>query len=281
MTPDILLAGHIVKDITPQGWRPGGGAYYAATQAKRLGLRVAVVTACADDVDPASLLPDIEWRVAPSRTTTTFENVYRGRYREQRAQACERKLELADIPAEWRRAPIVLLTSVLQDIAVSLPGQLAAEAGLVGLGAQGWLRRLDGKHVLPGEVEPRPAWLAGDAVFVSDEDVTEPEAVAAWRESVPVVVLTRGALGCTVWHPGGRDEIPGFQSEHEVDPTGAGDVFAAAFLVRFRETSDAIEAGWFAAAAARFAVEGEGAARIAGRAEIEALVRNARMIRSR
>jgi len=277
MTPDILIVGHIVKDITPSGPRPGGGAYYAAVQALRLGLRVGVVTACGGDFEPAAVLPDADWQVRAAPATTTFENVYAGGHRRQRAVAAGPCLGMDDIPPAWRRAPISLLAPVLHDVDSSLPGQLAALAGLTGLGAQGWLRRLEGDRVLPGEVEPMPRWLAGDAVFVSDEDVEDPEAVAVWRESVPIVVLTRGPLGCTVWHPGGRAEVPAFDPEPEVDPTGAGDVFAAAFLVRMRETGDPVLAGRFAAAAARFAVEGEGAAAIAGRQTIEALLAGTRV----
>ena len=46
-----------------------------------------------------------------------------------------------------------------------------------------------------------------------------------------VVVLKRGASGCTVFSPDGEFEIAGFNVE-EVDPTGAGDTFCAGFTVR-------------------------------------------------
>jgi sugar/nucleoside kinase (ribokinase family) len=54
----------------------------------------------------------------------------------------------------------------------------------------------------------------------------------------------------------------------EVDPTGAGDVFAAAFLVRYHETGDALEAAAFAACAASCVVEGIGASTLGDRAEV-------------
>ena len=43
-----------------------------------------------------------------------------------------------------------------------------------------------------------------------------------------VVVLKRGASGCTVYSQDVEDDIPGFYVE-EVDPTGAGDTFCAGF----------------------------------------------------
>jgi len=46
-------------------------------------------------------------------------------------------------------------------------------------------------------------------------------------------------------------------------------VFAAAFLVRYQETSDPLEAAAFAACAASCAVEGVGATSLGDRAEVE------------
>ena len=59
----------------------------------------------------------------------------------------------------------------------------------------------------------------------------------------------------------------------EIDATGAGDVFAAAFLVRQRETGDNRLAAEFATAAAALAVQATGTAGIGGRKAIEALLR--------
>jgi sugar/nucleoside kinase (ribokinase family) len=61
--------------------------------------------------------------------------------------------------------------------------------------------------------------------------------------------------------------------EAEVDPTGAGDTFATAFLIRLHETGDAGEAARFAAAAASLSVGGIGAAAMPVRAEIEERMR--------
>jgi sugar/nucleoside kinase (ribokinase family) len=83
------------------------------------------------------------------------------------------------------------------------------------------------------------------------------------------VVLTRGARGATIFTDASREHVPAAPAR-EVDPTGAGDVFAAAFLVAIHEGASPREAAELAAAAAACAVEAPGVAGIRGRATIEA-----------
>jgi 1D-myo-inositol 3-kinase len=279
VTPDILVAGHIVRDILPGGWRPGGGVYYASCQAAALGLTVGAVTACSADFE-LPRLRRVAWQVVASSETTTFENRYTRGVRRQRVRAVGPALKLADIPEQWQDAPVALLTPVFHDLDPHLPKRLGRGRRLLGIGAQGWLRRREGETVHGGVVEPRPAWLAGDVVFVSEEDVTEPEAVAVWQKSVPLVVLTRGGSGCTIWDATGRHDIAPVPID-EVDPTGAGDVFAVAFLHRYRERGRVGEAARFAAAAAALAIRGRGAEGVASTREIEALIRRRETVEAR
>jgi hypothetical protein len=269
MAPQFLVLGHIVKDVDREGWRPGGGVLYAAAQASALGLGVAAVTRCGPEVTPARILPGVDWHVVPSLTTTSFENSYVLGRRRQRLHSLAPPLRLDDVPIAWRSAQLSLLATVFHDVDPALVTQLTT--GFLGLGAQGWLRRRRAGRILPGRFSVAPPWLGGHVVFVSDEDLAGPELVSAWQSIVPSIVLTHGLRGCTLWDDRGRFDLPGFPAE-EVDPTGAGDVFSAAFLVRLSETGDAREALRFAAAAAALSVRATGIGGIAGRREIEALL---------
>ena len=270
MTPDVLVLGHLVKDIVGDGWRLGGGVHYASTQFSRLGMRVGVVTAYGNDIRHPDL-PRVEWSVVRSLETTTFENLYQDGKREQHVSGRAGTIGYDDIPPEWRNSPIVFFAPVLDEIDRALPSQIAQRETLVALGAQGWLRRLDNGHVLPEAFEIDPDWLQGQLVFVSEEDVADSDAVSGWQQKVRMVVLTRGRRGYTIWNADGSFTPP-TQLVAELDPTGAGDVFAAAFVFKYALGGDPLAAGRFAHAAASLAVQSEGADGIGTRAEIEAQV---------
>src|SRR5262249_41965156 len=112
--------------------------------------------------------------------------------------------------------------------------------------------------------------LAGvHVLFLSEQDVPDP--VPRARELltyVPMVALTQGWKGLSLFSRDAVEEVSGLPRP-EVDPTGAGDVFAAAFLIRYQETNDPSEAAAFAACAASCAVEGLAATALGDRAEVE------------
>jgi adenosine kinase len=56
-------------------------------------------------------------------------------------------------------------------------------------------------------------------------------AAAALRQEARLAVVTRSENGCVVVNPGGVEPVPAFPVARVVDTTGAGDLFAAGFLV--------------------------------------------------
>jgi sugar/nucleoside kinase (ribokinase family) len=87
--------------------------------------------------------------------------------------------------------------------------------------------------------------------LLSGED--EPGAIVeSLLEVSPIVVLKLGAAGCLVGEDDSRIEVEGVRLDGAVDATGAGDAFAAAFVVEYLAHKDLRTA---AAAANRFAAQ--------------------------
>jgi sugar/nucleoside kinase (ribokinase family) len=106
-------------------------------------------------------------------------------------------------------------------------------------------------------------------LFASDEDLGDEEArvLPALLPLAEIVVVTEGARGGRLYVKGAPSRYPAVRA-HEVDPTGAGDVFAAAFLLALAARRSPEEAAGFAAGAAAVAVTGQGPSALPGLSRI-------------
>jgi len=175
---------------------------------------------------------------------------------------------LSLVPEEWRNPDVLLLGGVAAEIHGRAGEAFAAE--VVGANAQGWVRAFGpGGEVRPCEWQRPDENLAGvHALFLSEHDI--PGALRRSRDLlsfVPMIAVTSGWRGLSLVTREGTEQVPGFPRT-EVDPTGAGDVFAAAFLMRYQETGNPSEAAVFACCAASCVVEGVAATTLGDRAEI-------------
>jgi len=266
--PDFLIVGHVTKDVYPDGYRIGGTATYAAITAARLGRRPAVLTRAAPDLPLSESLPGVQVRHLPSPVTTTFENVYGPQGREQVIHAVADPLSCRDVPLEWRRIPVVLLGPLAQEIR---PDMVSCFHGLVGVTPQGWMRKWDesGRVTSQRWNDAAQVLPAVDALVLSEEDLEgNLEPLDGYVRLCSTVVLTTGWQGATVFVEGQKHEVPPRPSR-EVDPTGAGDVFTAAFLIRLEETGEPLQAARFANVVASFSVEEQGTLGIPTRAQVE------------
>lgn len=262
MTRDLLPGG---------GFALGGTATFAALTASRLGLVAAVVTRADESLlnELPALLPQIALATGPSPVTTAFENRYDEGFRTQYLRARATPLELADVPAAWLTTPIILLGPLAQEIPPALLRNLPRQPGsLLAATPQGWLRRWDAD----GRVWPA-AWEAAaellpllDVLILSHDDLlpfadnqrhAADAMLTEWSLSVPLLVATDGRCGATLFERGHSLHFPAYPAS-EVDPTGAGDVFAAAFLVHLYRHNNPPAAMNFANCVASLSVEAPG-----------------------
>jgi sugar/nucleoside kinase (ribokinase family) len=259
--PDFVIAGNVVRDITPAGWAPGGTAVYAAAVARGLGRRVGVVTAAPADVVAAGLSPDVAVVRVDVPEATSYENVYASTGRVQYLRAAGSPIPPEVLPAAWAEARVALLGPVFHEVRPELAARFR---GTVGVCGQGFLRRAgpDGRvsPMPPEEWNALPVLRHARVLFLSEEDLAggaSGAVPAGWLDAVPITVLTAGRRGAHI-HQGGQWRfIPAFPV-NEVDPTGAGDSFAAGFMVALDEGADIAGAAGFAAAVASYTVEAPG-----------------------
>ncbi len=267
--PQFLGIGHVTRDVRSDGsYTLGGTVTFAALTASRLGLTAGVITCTDSQLIPelADHLPTIVLHVRPSATTTTFTNQYKDGFRTQYLHARADSIETTDIPPSWREAPIVLLGPLTQELAPEVVPLFHRRPGaLLAATPQGWLRRWDDD----GRVWPTP-WQAAeqvlpllDVLILSHDDLlpfaegnrTEADAILTrWSMHVPLLVATDGRHGATLFRRGVTKRFPAY-SANEVDPTGAGDVFAAAFLTHLYRHGKPEEAVDFANCVASFSIE--------------------------
>lgn len=268
--PRLLSVGHVCLDRTPGGDVPGGSVTYGSLTARRLGWEVAILSSAGPDFDAAERLPGVPVFVQPAAATTRFVNEYEAdgtRHQTVTARADDIRFEA--LPEAWRAPDALLLGPLVGELGGVAAG--AFEAGCVGAIAQGYVRAIDAEGRVSAKRWERPErdLLGVHVLFLSQHDL--PDADRRAREFlslVPIVALTRGWRGLTLLTRDGVHDVPSLPRP-EKDPTGAGDVFAAAFLVRYQETDDPLEAAAFAACAASCAVEGVGASSLGDRAEVE------------
>ena len=271
--PHLLVVGHITHDrVIRDGAvheHMGGAGSFAALAGARMGHTTALVTAAPANHPYRATLERAELagvHVARSRTITTFELRYQGAKRHVRL--CERAamLSVTDVPPPCRWASVVYLGPVAGEMAPEIVGDFA---GFVVAGLQGWLRVVDDDgrvgplqpDRVPDLVHRLPAKLG--LASLSEDDHPRADALArALAARGITTAVTRGAAGATLF-PAARGQTPAPLTiapvvTREVDPTGAGDVFALVLGLTLRAGHTLAQAGAEAAAAASRVVQGPG-----------------------
>ncbi len=264
---DYVTVGHVTCDVLDDGTRrPGGGAFYSALQAARLGRHTLIVTKGERQELEDLLAPyreELDVRVLPAEHTTTLATSGMGARRRQRVLA-------------WAGAitePVEIDTSILHLAAVAreTPTHWSGRADFVGLTPQGLVRewREDGEVSL-GTPDPQMLPQHFDALVLSDRERDHCEELLA---GPGIVAVTAGSQPTEVHLADGTvGHVPVSGGEPR-DDLGAGDVFAAAFFIALRDGKTPAEAAAYGNAAAAVRIAGVGAQAIGDRETIAEALR--------
>ena len=271
--PDYFIIGHITKDQVEGGYRLGGTAVYSGVLAHRMGLKVAIYTSGASNL-ALDILDGIEIIDQPGPGTTTFINEYTPSGRIQRLLDRAEELDPSQIPSRWKDARIIHLAPVAREVPFST--SLQFPEGFLGYSLQGWMREWDGEgRISPSplpELDP-PAREFSVGILSLEDLGNDRSGLDRIQDQFPNLVLTLGSQGVEVYS-GGRTQAVPAPPTPETDPTGAGDIFAAAFMIFWQIKGMAIEeSARLANALAAASIRQSGIDGIPGKREITEIIK--------
>ncbi len=249
----FLAIGHITEDITPNGRVLGGGVTYGGLTAHALGLSVGIVSSHAQNMDLQPLQHlQVQEKIAPKTTTFTNQETSEGRIQVISARA-DRLLQ-DDVPEEWIPSDIVHISPIADEVKYDVVDLF--KESLLCLAPQGWLRSWDETGLVI-----RKAWQSlqfvlpkADLVFFSMEDLDHDiQALDEIEKLCKTLIVTDGYRNIQLFQGGRRLKVAVQAAEVE-DPTGAGDIFAAAFIAHYYRSSDILAAAKYARSIARDSV---------------------------
>jgi sugar/nucleoside kinase (ribokinase family) len=238
---DYLAIGHITQDITSSGMKPGGTVSFSGLTALAFGLKVGIVTSIPDQME-TSHFGQIDLAINPTGSASTFENIQTPDGRIQVLHDKASDILEGDIPEAWKKTPIVHLGPVCQEIVPEIIHFFPDS--FIGVTPQGWLRTWDETGLIGHGGWPNADLILekASAVILSLEDVHNNESwIEEWIPKSRVFVVTEGIHGARVYWNGDLRFFKAPEVE-TVDPTGAGDIFAAVFFIRMVQTKDPWEA---------------------------------------
>jgi len=271
---DICCIGHITLDkvVTPQAVKhmAGGTSFYFSSAIRNMDVSYTLVTSLAENEMPtveALRAKGTEVHASTCAHTVYFENIYSGN-QDHRTQRVLQKADPFTVEQlQGIDAQIFHLGPLLaDDIPVSLIKELSSR-GKVSLDAQGYLRKVEDKNVIPVDWPAKKEALQYIDILKVNEhelealtgltDIKKGALVLAdW--GVKEVVITLGSMGSVIYADGLFYNVPAYIPTAVVDATGCGDTYMAGYLYQRTKGASFQEAGEFAAAMASFKIESSG-----------------------
>ncbi|TMM33240.1 MAG: carbohydrate kinase family protein [Actinobacteria bacterium] len=234
----VAVVGNLSLDLVDGGPpRPGGPPRYAARALAALGVPAVLRVKCAEADRSRLLAPlkalglPVEWR--PGATTATYAFSYDGD---------RRTMDVRTLGSPWSGEDVSGLHAEWVHVGALFRGEFPTES-LAALTEAGARLSFDGQGLvrparcgpLVLEPEPEPSYLRHISVLKLSEE--EARALVGSLEErplselgVPEVVVTLGSRGCIVVARRRLVHVPA-DPIADCDPTGAGDAFAAGYVV--------------------------------------------------
>lgn len=251
----------------------------ACLAARKLGARTTLVGCIGDDFGDAfrDALKhyDIDGCTYPSPETGGFSLIYYDTLGNRTLDVLGRAVEVPDIPAEVvSAADFVIIGPILGEVSLDLVKKIRAAArGQVLLDPQGLLRRIDPagriEHYRSQDIDaiiPQCDIVKANEVEAEiitgvhprvSEDALREATERLYRLGCKVAIVTLAAEGSAAFDGQTYTRVPAYATQ-AVDPTGAGDTYAAGFMVGYLKHRAVKEACYYGSCVASVMVENVG-----------------------
>lgn len=279
MKPDLIVIGHLMKEkiIFPDhiiGPMVGGVSAYFSVVASCLGSKVGIVSKIGRDMSKKLLDPiykagvdtkGIRIEGIKSRTSELYYDTNGSK--KMRYPYKGKPIIFEDIPINYLQADMLYIAP--QEWEVSLKeidklssffkGKMAVELGGYG-GAHCSFHSIDKncsflKQLLPHFHIAKLSIEDCKYLFKEKNEIKIAQNLIEWGVEISIITLSeKGAIIAT---SSDVFKIPSF-TQSQLDCTGAGDAFAAGFMVSYKKNKDVKKAGLFASATAAVMIERTG-----------------------
>jgi sugar/nucleoside kinase (ribokinase family) len=288
---DIAVVGHFSIDniSLPSRKAPykilGGAVAFVSLAACNLDASASVISKVGGDF-PESYISQLQKAGVdtsgiirmPNEQTTSFELTYNQDLssRSLRLRNQGSPITQGDLP-DSLLAKVIHIAPIAGEIAYDVVKSLKKRCSCLSIDPQGMTRRFDQNGNVTASAQMDKRVLSLINIYKSSLDEIQTltgqseleKAVDAVHDLGPeTVIITMGAKGSVLSTEGEISQVAIYESEQVVDPTGAGDVFIAAYLVEHFRGKDPFWCACVGSAAASMVVEGMGTIFFGEKAEI-------------
>jgi sugar/nucleoside kinase (ribokinase family) len=275
-TFDLVTVGHLSIDqiITPKLDRKqmlGGSPAYVSLAARKLDAQVGVISTVGADF-PEAYIEFLQGnnvdlfgvrKVKNDFTTSFVLEYYSNGKRQLSLKSLGPQILLEDLPTSFD-AKIIHVAPIAGEIAPETVNELRKKTKILSLDPQGFLREFskDGR-VSVKNLMPQSVLEQIDIYKSSSEEIRVVTGLQSLKKAmkkisglgVKIVIVTMDAGGAEVFFEETFHRIPAYKPATLIDPTGAGDTFAGAFLAEYVKRKDPVWCACVGAAAASLKIE--------------------------
>jgi len=236
--PSYLCIGHICMDQdNDNNFHLGGSASYAALLANKMGSKTALLTCFGPDFKFVDSFDELELINTGSDTTTIFQNQYVDEHRSLNLLSLADQINLDKLDDLIDSYDIIHICPIANELDIKVLNRIPNNK-LCLITPQGWLRCWNEFGKVSFQKLDWKLLNLSDFVIISNEDVpdfkNEQKSIC---KQIDKLVVTKGKNGASIYIKGHENNFPTIPV-NAVDPTGAGDIFAVAFILKYYETKD-------------------------------------------